>query len=95
MPHFLLKAQDHLALAQVNVILKTGTGSDKVILKDASDNTATVKLVRYYSHGKVLLGNGLVKTTGNTKDNNFYVPSTYFTTENEVTNKYFYMLESK
>lgn len=85
-----IKITEMHMMAQVNVILKTGTGSDKVVLKDASDNTATVKLVRYFSNGKVLLGNGQVQTTGTTTSNNFKVPSTYFTTDNEVTDKYFY-----
>ena len=85
-----IKITEMHMMAQVNVILKTGTGSDKVVLKDASDNTATVKLVRYFSDGKVLLGNGQVQTTGTTTSTNFKVPSTYFTTDNEVTDKYFY-----
>ena len=85
-----IKITEMHMMAQVNVILKTGTGSDKVVLKDASDNTATVKLVRYFSNGKVLLGNGQGQTTGTTTSTNFKVPSTYFTTDNEVTDKYFY-----
>ena len=85
-----IKITEMHMMAQVNVILKTGTGSDKVVLKDASDYTATVKLVRYFSNGKVLLGNGQVQTTGTTTSNYFKVPSTYFTTDNEVTDKYFY-----
>lgn len=85
-----IKITEMHMMAQVNVILKTGTGSDKVILKDDSDNTATVKLVRYFSNGKVLLGNGQVQTTGTTTSTYFKVPSTYFTTDNEVTDKYFY-----
>ena len=85
-----IKITEMHMMAQVNVILKTGTGSDKVVLKDASDNTATVKLVRYFSDGKVLLGNGQVQTTGTTTSTYFKVPSTYFTTDNEVTDKYFY-----
>ena len=85
-----IKITEMHMMAQVNVILKTGTGSDKVVLKDASDNTATVKLVRYFSNGKVLLGNGQVQTTGTTTSTYFKVPSTYFTTDNEVTDKYFY-----
>lgn len=85
-----IKITEMHMMAQVNVILKTGTGSDKVILKDASDNTATVKLVRYFSNGKVLLGNGQVQTIGTTTSTDFKVPSTYFTTDNQVTDKYFY-----
>lgn len=85
-----IKITEMHMMAQVNVILKTGTGSDKVVLKDASDYTATVKLVRYFSNGKVLLGNGQVQTTGTTTSTYFKVPSTYFTTDNEVTDKYFY-----
>ena len=43
--------------------IKTTTGTDAVILEDGSKKTK-VEIVGFYPGGKVLLGNGLVKTTG-------------------------------
>lgn len=45
----------------------TTTGDDKVTLDDGANKTK-VEIVGFYPGGKVLLGNGLVKTTGSTGD---------------------------
>ena len=78
-------------MSQVNVVLKTTLGPEKVVLKDASDNVAAVKLVRYCQDGKVELGRGMVRPSGTGSDAAlFLAPATYFDVENVATGKYFY-----
>lgn len=72
-------------MSNINVILKTTTGNDKVILRTGSSDDdyqyATVTLTRLYKAGTVDMGIGLVKTSGdvdvsevitNPKDNEKY-----------------------
>ncbi|MGN0212262.1 MAG: fimbrillin family protein [Muribaculaceae bacterium] len=78
-------------MSQVNVVLKTTAGPEKVVLKDAADNVAAVKLVRYCQDGKVELGRGMVKPTGTGTDEALFIaPTIYFDVENVATGKYFY-----
>lgn len=46
--------------------IKTTSGTDAVTLVDGSSNKTKVEIVGFYPGGKVLLGNGLVMTTGST-----------------------------
>lgn len=79
--------------SQIDVVLKTTTGSDAVKLKDG-DNTAIVKVVRAYNNGKVELGRGMVKTSGSAGEYVMKLPTynsrfpDYFATANEATNAY-------
>lgn len=51
-------------MSDVTFNIKTTTGTDAVTLVDAGDKKTKVEIVGLYPNGKVLLGNGLVKTTG-------------------------------
>lgn len=51
-------------MSDVTFNIKTTTGTDAVTLVDAGDKKTKVEIVGFYPNGKVLLGNGLVKTTG-------------------------------
>ncbi|MDO5771530.1 MAG: fimbrillin family protein [Bacteroidales bacterium] len=73
--------------SQIDVVLKTTTGSDAVKLKDG-DNTAIVKVVRAFNKGNVELGRGMVKTSGSTGDLALNQPTTYFKTDKVETNPY-------
>lgn len=73
--------------SQIDVVLKTTTGSDAVKLKDG-DNTAIVKVVRAFNKGNVELGRGMVKNTGTTGDLALKEPTTYFKTDKVETNPY-------
>lgn len=54
-------------MSDVTFTVKTTTGENKVTLKDG-DNHTKIRLENLYTSGKVLMGNGLVTTTGATVD---------------------------
>lgn len=84
--------------SQIDVVLKTTTGSDAVKLYDETksgvDRYAKVKVVRAFNNGNVELGRGMVKTSGSTGEYVMKLPtdnsrfSYYFATANEATNAY-------
>ncbi len=84
--------------SQIDVVLKTTTGSDAVKLYDETksgvDRYAKVKVVRAFKSGNVELGRGMVKTSGSTGEYVMKLPtynsrfSYYFATANEATNAY-------
>lgn len=78
--------------SQIDVVLKTTTGSDAVKLydetKSGDDRYAKVKVVRAFNSGNVELGRGMVKTTGTTGDLALNQPTTYFKTDKVETNPY-------
>lgn len=84
--------------SQIDVVLKTTTGSDAVKLYDETksddDRYAKVKVVRAYNNGNVELGRGMVKTSGSTGEYVMKLPthnsrfSDYFATANEATKAY-------
>lgn len=51
-------------ISDLTIKIKTTTGADAVTLVDGSDNKTKVQLEGHYADGTVLLGTGLVKTTG-------------------------------
>lgn len=51
-------------MSELTINIKTSTGSDAVDLGDDSSNKTKVELVNYKTGGKLLLGNGLVTSTG-------------------------------
>lgn len=53
-------------MSELTFKIKTTGGTDAVTLVDGSSNKTKVEIVGFYPGGKVLLGNGLVKTTGST-----------------------------
>ena len=78
--------------SQIDVVLKTTTGSDAVKLydetKSGDDRYAKVKVVRAFNSGNVELGRGMVKTTGTTGDLALNQPTSYFKTDKVETNPY-------
>lgn len=50
-------------MSEVTIHIKTTSGEDKVTLVDGTNKTTAV-LTKLYTSGKVLMGNGLVQTTG-------------------------------
>ena len=50
-------------MSDVTIHIKTTSGEDKVTLVDGTNKTTAV-LTKLYTSGKVLMGNGLVQTTG-------------------------------
>lgn len=53
-------------MSQVKFTITTSTGDDKVDLGDGTTDAkkTTIEILDHYNNGKVLLGNGLVQTTG-------------------------------
>ena len=84
--------------SQIDVVLKTTTGSDAVKLYDETksgvDRYAKVKVVRAFNSGNVELGRGMVKTSDSAGEYVMKLPtynsrfSDYFATANEATNAY-------
>lgn len=84
--------------SQIDVVLKTTTGSDAVKLydetKSGDDRYAKVKVVRAFNNGNVELGRGMVKTSDSAGEYVMKLPtynsrfSDYFDTANEATNAY-------
>ncbi len=54
-------------MSNINVVLRTTTGSNAVKLED-NGNSCVVTLTHFYKDGKVYMGNGLVETTGTLND---------------------------
>jgi len=54
-------------MSNINVVLRTTTGSNAVKLEDGN-NQCVVTLTHFYKDGKVYMGNGLVETTGDLDD---------------------------
>lgn len=54
-------------MSNINVVLRTTTGSNAVKLEDGN-NQCVVTLTHFYKDGKVYMGNGLVETTGDLND---------------------------
>lgn len=54
-------------MSNINVVLRTTTGSNAVKLED-NGNPCVVTLTHFYKDGKVYMGNGLVETTGTLND---------------------------
>lgn len=84
--------------SQIDVVLKTTTGSDAVKLydetKSGDDRYAKVKVVRAFNNGNVELGRGMVKTSDSAGEYVMKLPSynsrfsDYFATANEATKAY-------
>ena len=78
-------------MSNIEVILKTPNNGGKVTLKDASDNETVVKITRIAKAGTVEMGRGVVKPTGEYTDElTMTNPTTYYSTDGLVTNKYSY-----
>lgn len=89
-------------MSDIHVVLQTTSGNDAVKLFDgtqAADSKHTkITLMRYYPKGTVLMGNGLVSTTGSPVDaagTEITAPSTnteeaYYATANTKSNDYTY-----
>lgn len=63
-------------MSNINVVLKTSTGNDKVDLTNSK-----VYITRFYPNGKVQMGNGLVLTTGSIENGEKIITATATTGE--------------
>lgn len=67
------------------IITTSATGSEQVVLGDGvGSNVTKVELLNYYPEGRVLLGNGLVQTTGD-KTNAFTLTNNLSASSNNCT----------
>lgn len=67
------------------IITTSATGSEQVVLGDGNGSNVTkVELLNYYPEGRVLLGNGLVQTTG-AKTNAFTLTNNLSASSNNCT----------
>ena len=79
--------------SQINVTVKTTTGTDKVALyddngttDDTSDDVITrVEMLRFLKDGKVLMGTGAVSTTSTTRTESDYFAKGTYTAESGAT----------
>ena len=78
--------------SQINVTVKTTTGTDKVALYDDKDTDDTsddvitrVEILRFLKDGKVLMGTGAVSTTSTTRTESDYFAKGTYTAESDAT----------
>ena len=72
-----IKLQEFHMMSQVDIVLTTTSGADKVLLYDEKTKTGTkVEITQIFQAGKVEMGRGLVSTTGTTSDYNVTSPET-------------------
>lgn len=64
-----IKLQEFHMMSQVDIVLTTTNGADKVSLYDVATKTGTtVKITNIFQNGKVEMGRGLVSKTGDRSD---------------------------
>ena len=82
-----IKLQEFHMMSQVDIVLTTTTGLDKVSLYDKDTKTGTtVKITKIFKKGQVEMGRGLVSKTGDRSDYDVKTPDqtsedTYYQTK--------------
>lgn len=85
-----INIQEVHVMSRVNVILKTTSGADAVVLQDG-ENTAEVKIIHIAGTGQVEMGRGLVTPASPyTAQHTMDVPATYYKTDKLETNAFSY-----